>query len=164
MAGSRPCDNIERRQDAANRERAAADFECTDATTASTWVDDTKAKMKFSRFDHSQFGTRSQIGPRLGVNLGERGLVSFSSKFQKKMSLENDFLPSDLEDQIEAFVDHYNHRRYHESINNVAPADVYFGCDKAILKQRERIKRKTLEVRSAPLASPPASRIIKLTR
>ena len=61
--------------------------------------------------------------------------------------LENYFLPGDLETQIEAFVDHYNHQRYHESINNVTPADVYFGRDKAILKQRERIKRKTLETR-----------------
>ena len=61
--------------------------------------------------------------------------------------LENYFLPGDLEAQIEAFVDHYNHQRYHESINNVTPADVYFGRDKAILKLRERIKRKTLEAR-----------------
>ena len=53
----------------------------------------------------------------------------------------------DLEAQIEAFVDYYNHKRYHEGINNVTPADVYFGRDKAILKRRERIKRKTLEVR-----------------
>ena len=29
----------------------------------------------------------------------------------------------------------------------VTPADVYFGRDKAILQQRERIKRKTLETR-----------------
>ena len=42
----------------------------------------------------------------------------------------------DLEAQIEAFVDYYTHQRYHESINNVTPADVYFGRDKAILKQR----------------------------
>ena len=53
----------------------------------------------------------------------------------------------DLEAQIEAFVDHYNHQRFHESLNNVTPSDVYFGRDKAILKQRERTKRKTLETR-----------------
>jgi len=34
-----------------------------------------------------------------------------------------------------------------ESLNNVTPSDVYFGRDKAILQQRERIKRKTLETR-----------------
>jgi putative transposase len=40
---------------------------------------------------------------------------------------KNYYLPSDLEAQIKTFVDEYNHRRYHESINNLAPADVYFG-------------------------------------
>ena len=63
------------------------------------------------------------------------------------LMLENYVLPGDLEAQIEAFVDHYNHQRYHESLNNVTPSDVYFGRDKAILRQRERIKRKTLETR-----------------
>ena len=55
---------------------------------------------------------------------------------KNRILLENYFLPGDLEAQIEAFVDHYNHKRYHESIKNVTPADVYFGRDKAILKQR----------------------------
>ena len=66
---------------------------------------------------------------------------------KNRILLENYFLPGDLEAQIEAFVDHYNHQRYHESLNNVTPSDVYFGRDKAILKQRERIKRKTFEAR-----------------
>jgi transposase InsO family protein len=66
---------------------------------------------------------------------------------KNRILLESYYLPGDLEAQIEAFVDHYNYQRYHESINNVTPADVYFRRDKAILKQRERIKRKTLETR-----------------
>ena len=66
---------------------------------------------------------------------------------KNRILLENYFLPCDLEAQIEAFVDHYNHQRYHESLNNVTPSDVYFGRDKAILAQRERIKQKTLEQR-----------------
>ena len=66
---------------------------------------------------------------------------------KNRVLLENYFLPGDLKYQIEAFVDHYNHQRYHESLNNVTPADVYFGRDKAILKQRERIKQRTLETR-----------------
>jgi putative transposase len=40
--------------------------------------------------------------------------------------LENYFFPADLETQIETFVEHYNHQRYHKSINNLTPADVYF--------------------------------------
>ena len=66
---------------------------------------------------------------------------------KNRILLENYFFPVDLEAQVEAFVDHYNHRRYHESINNLTPADVYFGRGQAILKQRERIKRKTMETR-----------------
>ncbi len=66
---------------------------------------------------------------------------------KNRILLENYFLPGDLEAQIEAFVDHYNHQRYHESLNNVTPSDVYYGRDKAILKQRERIKQKTIETR-----------------
>ncbi len=66
---------------------------------------------------------------------------------KNRILLENYFLPGDLKAQIEAFVDHYNHQRYHGSLNNVTPTDIYFGRDKAILKQRERIKQKTFETR-----------------
>ena len=37
--------------------------------------------------------------------------------------------------------------RYHESLNNLTPADVYFGRGQIILLERERIKRKTIEHR-----------------
>ena len=40
---------------------------------------------------------------------------------KNRILLEHYFLPGDLEAQIEAFVDHYNHQRYHESLNNVTP-------------------------------------------
>jgi len=66
---------------------------------------------------------------------------------KNRILLENYFFPGDLQAQIEAFVDHYNHQRYHESLNNVTPSDVYFGRAQAILNKRERIKRKTLETR-----------------
>ncbi|MBU0864079.1 MAG: IS3 family transposase, partial [Alphaproteobacteria bacterium] len=66
---------------------------------------------------------------------------------KNRILLENYFLPGDLEAQIEAFVEHYNHQRYHESLHNVTPADAYFGRAETIIKQRERIKRKTIEHR-----------------
>ncbi|WP_245978828.1 IS3 family transposase [Aurantiacibacter xanthus] len=66
---------------------------------------------------------------------------------KNRVLLENYFLPGDLEQQIEAFVEHYNHQRYHESLDNVTPADAYFGRAAAVIERRGRIKRKTLEHR-----------------
>ncbi len=57
------------------------------------------------------------------------------------------YIAGDLEAQIDEFVGHYNHQRYHESLQNLTPADVYFGRGQTILLQRERIKRKTIEHR-----------------
>ena len=68
-------------------------------------------------------------------------------RWHHRILLENYLFPGDLEASIEAFVDHYNHHRYHESINNLTPADVYFGRGQAILEQRKRIKRKTIQTR-----------------
>ena len=46
---------------------------------------------------------------------------------KSRILLENYYLPGDLERAVADFVDHYNHRRYHESLDNLTPADVYFG-------------------------------------
>jgi putative transposase len=40
---------------------------------------------------------------------------------KNRILLENYYLPGDLEAKIDAFVDHYNHRRYHESLGNLTP-------------------------------------------
>ena len=40
---------------------------------------------------------------------------------KNRILLKNYFLPGDLEAQIAGFVDHYNHRRYHESLGNLTP-------------------------------------------
>jgi Integrase core domain len=45
-----------------------------------------------------------------------------------------------FEAQIARFVEHYNHKRYHESLQNLTSADVYFGRAQTILLQRERIR------------------------
>ena len=63
---------------------------------------------------------------------------------KNRILLNNYYLPGDLERQIDAFVEHYNHVRYHESINNLTPADVYFGRAETILAERQRIKRATI--------------------
>jgi putative transposase len=66
---------------------------------------------------------------------------------KNRVLLENYYLPGDLERQIGAFVEYYNNERYHESLNNVTPADVYFGRGKAIIRERENIKKLTIKKR-----------------
>ncbi len=66
---------------------------------------------------------------------------------KNRILLDNYCFPADLDAQIETFVDHYNHQCYHESINNLTPADVYFGRGPTILLKIERIKQNTLETR-----------------
>src|SRR5215211_5658128 len=63
---------------------------------------------------------------------------------KNRILLENYYLPGALERQVAAFVEHDNHGRYHESLGNLTPADVYLGRGEAILLERERIKRKTI--------------------
>jgi putative transposase len=65
---------------------------------------------------------------------------------KNRLLLENYYFSLDLEAQIAAFVDHYNHRRYHESLGNLTPADD-FGRGHTILLERERIKRETIKLR-----------------
>ncbi|MGK7866902.1 integrase core domain-containing protein, partial [Falsiroseomonas sp. E2-1-a20] len=66
---------------------------------------------------------------------------------KNRILLENYYLPGALETQVEAFVNHYNHQRYHESLRNLTPADVYFGRGQTILLDRERIKRQAIQQR-----------------
>ena len=66
---------------------------------------------------------------------------------KNRILLENYYFPSELEAEIGNFVDYYNLCRYHESLNNLTPADVYFGCGPKILQKRERIKHLTLQNR-----------------
>ncbi len=63
------------------------------------------------------------------------------------VKLEHYYYPWELEQAIEQWVEHYNNHRYHESLNNVTPADVFSGHQQEILSRRERIKRQTLSER-----------------
>jgi len=61
--------------------------------------------------------------------------------------LDNYYSPEELKAPIAEFVEYYNHRRYHESLANVTPADVYHGRAAEILARRERIKNETIRRR-----------------
>ena len=63
------------------------------------------------------------------------------------VNLQNYFFPEELEREIVQFVDYYNNRRYHESLENLTPMDVYTGREKEVLAKRAEIKRRTLQTR-----------------
>jgi len=63
------------------------------------------------------------------------------------VKLENYYYPWDLEKAIGQFVDYYNHQRYHESLDNVTPADMFYGRYEEIMNRRQLIKQQTLRSR-----------------
>ncbi len=63
------------------------------------------------------------------------------------VKLDNYYSPEELKRALDEFVHHYNYHRYHESINNLTPSDVFFKRGTAIIKQREKIKLQTIKKR-----------------
>lgn len=68
----------------------------------------------------------------------------YNRSLKNKILLENYYSPEELKRAIEKFVEHYNHHRYHESIHNLTPAQVYFNLGAGVLEKRKRIKALTL--------------------
>ncbi len=58
--------------------------------------------------------------------------------------LENYYSPDELKDQNDLCIEYYNNDRYHEALNNLTPADVYYGRSRDILTRRKRIKKQTM--------------------
>jgi len=63
------------------------------------------------------------------------------------VKLEHYYYPWELESAIAEWVDYYNHKRFHESLENVTPADVYEGRRNNILDQRAMVKARTMNQR-----------------
>jgi transposase InsO family protein/transposase-like protein len=63
------------------------------------------------------------------------------------IKLQNYYLPWELEKEINAFVEYYNHERVHESLDNMTPADVYHGRAREIKTMRNIVKDQTLRQR-----------------
>ena len=63
------------------------------------------------------------------------------------IKLNHYFCPSELEKAIDEWVDYYNEKRFHESLDNLTPKDVYLGQGEKIKKIREIIKQNSINKR-----------------
>jgi putative transposase len=71
----------------------------------------------------------------------------YHRSMKNQVKLNNYYFPEELTAELERFVGYYNNHRYHESLNNVTPADVYFGRARKIEDKRKEIKWRTLRQR-----------------
>lgn len=93
--------------------------------------------------DHDMDHTRGK--PYHPMTQGK--IERWHQSLKNRILLENYYLPGDLERKIAEFVTYYNERRYHESLRNLTPEDVWLGRGQAILDHRRTIKEKTLNLR-----------------
>ena len=63
---------------------------------------------------------------------------------KNQILLNNYYLPGELQEHLQRFITYYNHERYHESLDNLTPADVFYVRGEKILGWRGTIKLKTL--------------------
>lgn len=71
----------------------------------------------------------------------------FHRSMKNEILLNHYYMPGELEEEIGRFIEYYNNERYHESLDNVTPADVYFGRQRQIITRRDLLKRRTLRRR-----------------
>jgi transposase InsO family protein/transposase-like protein len=71
----------------------------------------------------------------------------FHETLKARMNLLVYTSPEELRRTMQEFITYYNHRRYHEAIGNVTPADVYYGRREEILRRRAELKQHTIHQR-----------------
>jgi len=93
--------------------------------------------------DHNMKHTRG--APYHPMTQGK--IERYHRSMKNVVKLQNYYFPGELKTEIGHFVNYYNNERYHESLDNTTPADVYFGRHKSILTDREITKQQTMQVR-----------------
>jgi len=96
----------------------------------------------------SSFGSPADPHPRRALSSDDPGQDrALAPLLEEPNLLEHCYLPGQLEARLTEFVYFYNTRRYHESLGNLTPADIYFGRGPTILARRQNIKYQTIELR-----------------
>ena len=78
----------------------------------------------------------------------------YHKSLKSKVKLHIYACPNELKAEVGKFISHYNKSRYHESLGNVTPDDVFYGRREEIVKAREHKRRLTLMRRKEYNRSP----------
>jgi hypothetical protein len=97
-----------------------------------------RAKLKTYLKDNYQM---QQVHGRPNHPQTQGKIERYHRTMKNVVKLYNYFAPEELEAALDKFINRYNNEQYHESLNNLTPADVYFGRGEMILKERERLKK-----------------------
>jgi len=81
------------------------------------------------------------------LSVEPEAMPMLGAEMKSIVKLDIYYSPSELEQAIASFVRYYNEQLYHKSLDNVTPADMYFGRYTAVVTPRERIKQQTLQHR-----------------
>jgi len=101
------------------------------------------AELKDWLEDHGMGHTRGR--PYHPMRQGK--IERWHRSMKNQVLLENYYLPGDMKARIGEFIAYYNTQRYHESLNNLTPEDVYAGRGQTVLNRRMKIKQKTIAER-----------------
>ncbi len=64
-------------------------------------------------------------------------IEGYPPTMRNEVKLHHYYSPEELERFLKTFVNRYNNHRYHESLKNVTPADMYYGKQREIFYQHE---------------------------
>lgn len=103
------------------------------------------ASQELATYLHTKGMAQTHGAPYHPMTQGK--IERYHRSMKNEVNLQKYYMPWELEQEIDRFVRYYNNERYHESLNNVTPADVYYGRDFGIITRRERLKRQTLKRR-----------------
>ena len=90
-----------------------------------------------------------QVHGRPGHPQTQGKIERYHRSMKNVVKLDHYYSPEELKRAIADYVHYYNFERYHESLSNLRPADFYFGQEENLLKQRKKIKHKTMKLRRA---------------
>jgi hypothetical protein len=78
----------------------------------------------------------------LCITVGQKSFLEVGKK-----RLAGDTVREATTDEVRGFVSYLKHKRYHESLDNLTPADIFYAQGNRILEQRAFIKQNTLAMR-----------------